>query len=103
MKTPATVRNSSVVGVVVAGIAGFIAAVIVLHIIFALLEANSANNLVTIVAAFAGFFSWLFIDLFILDDAKLQTVVNYGLAAALYLLIAGAIHRGASRSWWRNR
>jgi hypothetical protein len=83
---------------VVTLIFGFIAAVILLHIGFVLLEANPGNALVAIIADLAAWFGFLFKDMFTLENDKLQTLLNYGIAALIYLLIGAAI-RGLFRRY----
>ena len=57
-------------------------------------EANPANSFVDFVGEAAYTLAWFFRDLFDLDDAKLQVVVNYGLAAAVYLGLGRVLARG---------
>ncbi|THV30965.1 hypothetical protein E9998_05890 [Glycomyces paridis] len=77
---------------------GLIALVILLHLAFVLLEANPGNPLVDFIADLANWFSWLFRDMFTIDDPKARAVVNYGLAALVFLAVGGAI-AGAGRRW----
>lgn len=77
---------------IVTFIFGGIAAIIFLHLAFVLLEANAANPLVGIVSDVAGWFAFLFQDMFTFDDLKLQAIFNYGLAALMYLVIGIGIN-----------
>ena len=78
---------------------GLIALIILLHLAFVLLEANPHNPLVNFIADLANWFSWLFRDMFRIDDPKVRAVVNYGLAALVYLAIGGAISGLGRRRW----
>ncbi|MCD0446896.1 hypothetical protein LO763_25070 [Glycomyces sp. A-F 0318] len=78
---------------------GLIALIILLHLAFVLLEANQGNPLVNFIADLANWFSWLFRDMFTIDDPKVRAVVNYGLAALVYLAIGGAIGGLGRRRW----
>ncbi|WP_199043504.1 hypothetical protein [Glycomyces salinus] len=69
-----------------------IAAIILVYLLLILLDANPANPLVDFVGALADWFAWLFHDLFIVDNAKVQALINYGLAALAYLLLGGLVH-----------
>ncbi|MFB9661115.1 hypothetical protein ACFQS3_00190 [Glycomyces mayteni] len=91
-------RHNSLIAHVITIVFGLIALIILLHLAFVLLEANTANPLVAFFADLANWFSWLFRDMFTVDDPKVRAVVNYGLAALVYLLIGGAI-AGAGRRW----
>jgi hypothetical protein len=49
---------------------------------------------VDLISDAAGTLAWFFRDLFNQDDPKLEVVVNYGLAAAVYLALGRVIARG---------
>ena len=61
--------------------------VLAVHIVFVAFEANTANDLVRWIADRAGELCWQFKDVFQPSDPKVETAVNYGLAAAVYLVI----------------
>ena len=84
-------RSGSVAARAVSTIFGIIAFILALHIVFVLTEANTGNPIVHAVQEMANFLAYLFKDIFTLDDAKLQAVLNYGLAAVVYLIIGGLI------------
>ncbi|HKA69146.1 MAG TPA: hypothetical protein VKG85_08540 [Actinomycetes bacterium] len=95
MTSPASRTSPSVgVGALIWLIAIVAAVVIILHIVLVLFEANSANSFVDFIADAAGTLAWFFKDLFNLDDAKLEVVVNYGLAAAVYIALGRILARG---------
>lgn len=64
-----------------------VAAIIVLHIIFVLVGANGSNTIVRTDADWSSTLAAWFRDLFTLSNAKLEVLVNYGLAALFYLAI----------------
>ncbi|THV41312.1 hypothetical protein [Glycomyces buryatensis] len=77
---------------ILAGICMVIAAIIALFLVLILLNANQSNPLVTFVGNIADWFAWLFHDMFSADNARIQALINYGLAALVYLGLAGLIH-----------
>lgn len=91
-------RHNSLIAHVISIVFGLIALIILLHLAFVLLEANAGNPLVSFIADLANWFSWLFRDMFTIDDPKVRAVVNYGLAALVYLLIGGVL-TGFGRRW----
>jgi uncharacterized Tic20 family protein len=92
-------RHNSVVAHIISAVFGLIALIILLHLAFVLLEANPHNPLVNFMADLANWFSWLFRDMFTgIEDPKVRAVVNYGIAALVYLLIGGVL-TGVGRRW----
>ncbi len=87
------VRRSSLISRVVAAVFGVIALILILHIVFVLAGANSGNGLVGGLADLAGFLAWGFKGLFSNANDKLETLLNYGLAALVYLAIGGVLIR----------
>lgn len=93
-----TVRKSVSVGRRMADIAVWTVRVVsrtaalicVLAIVFAIFPANPANALVRFVESFATSLSLGLHDLFRLPDAHWQVLVNYGLAALVWLVIGSA-------------
>jgi len=75
-------------------IAAVAAIVIILHIVLVLFEANPGNSFVDFIGDAASTLAWFFKDLFNVDDAKLEVVVNYGLAAAVYIALGRVLARG---------
>lgn len=84
-------RDGSVAARAVSAIFGLIAFILALHIAFVLLEANTGNPLVNFVKQVADFLAYLFKDIFTLEDGKLQALLNYGIAALVFLAIGGLI------------
>lgn len=68
-------------------IADLTAVILGLWILFVLLDANRANDLVSWVQAAAGGLAGWSHDLFTMDTDWVRTVLNYGLPAVLYILI----------------
>ncbi len=79
-------------------VADVMAVILGLWILFALLDANRANDLVTVVHDAARWLAGWSHDLFTMDTDWLRTVLNYGLPAVVYLFIghaiAGRLRRG---------
>ena len=71
--------------------------VIVAGILLIVLEANPANDIVDVVTDVADFLADPFDRLFTLDDRKGEVAVNWGIAAAVYLVVgrilAGLVSR----------
>ncbi|MFC5748702.1 hypothetical protein [Actinomadura rugatobispora] len=61
--------------------------VLAVHIVFVVFEANTANDLVRTAGDRAEGLAWQFRDVFQPADPKIEVVVNYGLAALVYLII----------------
>jgi hypothetical protein len=68
-------------------LADLTALILGLWILFALLDANRANDLVNFVHAAAGWLAGWSHDLFTMDTEWVRTVLNYGLPAVIYLCI----------------
>ena len=95
MTSPASRTSPSVgVGALIWLIAAVAAIVIILHIVLVLFEANPGNSFVDFIGDAASTLAWFFKDLFNVDDAKLEVVVNYGLAAAVYIALGRVLARG---------
>jgi predicted branched-subunit amino acid permease len=72
-------------------IVGILVALIVLGILFALLEANPRNGIVSAVNDIGGALVGPFEDLFTRRRAKEEIAVNWGIAAVVYLVIGSVI------------
>jgi hypothetical protein len=87
---------SSTIGVVVllVRLAGAVAAVIlVAHVVLTLGSANPANGITRFVRTWADALALGFRDLFTPADVKIRTLVNYGLAALIYLVVTAIAAR----------
>lgn len=71
-------------------VAGLIAALIALAIILRLIGANAGNGVVHDIHVAANFFAGAFTSMFRISSARLSLLVNWGIAACVYLL-AGAL------------
>ncbi|PFG48726.1 hypothetical protein ATK36_3833 [Amycolatopsis sulphurea] len=69
------------------------AAILVLHVIFVIGSANTANGIVSFVSSWAGGLSLGFRDLFTPSDEKLRVLVNFGIAAIFWLIVSGLLAR----------
>ena len=78
-------------------IARVLAAVLVATILLVVLEANRDNAIVEAVLDAGRFLAGPFKDMFDLDNRKTEVAVNYGIAAVVYLAVAGLIARLLSR------
>ena len=74
----------------VLAVAGLIAALIVLAIVLRLIGANSNNSIVHDIHVAANFFAGAFTTIFRIHNARVSLLVNWGVAAGVFLL-AGAI------------
>jgi hypothetical protein len=64
-----------------------------LHIAFVVFSANGDNAIVRTVNDWADWFAWRFRDMFVPKDHRVEVLVNYGIAAVVYL-IAGRVIAG---------
>jgi hypothetical protein len=69
-------------------VVGIILIVFALHVVFVLLDANQGNEFVSFVYTLAKAFVLGLGDVFTPDDATLGVVMNYGLAALVYLVLS---------------
>ena len=74
-------------------VARVIAAVLVATILLMVFEANRSNEIVEAVLDAGRFLAGPFKDMFDLDNRKTEGAVNYGVAAVVYLAIAGLVTR----------
>lgn len=74
-------------------VTGVIVAIFVLHIIFVVFDANQANGFVSGIYDVAKALVLGLGDVFTPDDARIGVVLNYGLAALLYLIVGQVIVR----------
>jgi hypothetical protein len=89
--------TATVVARVVVGVTGSVAFIFALHIFFSLANANQNNGFVQLVYVLAKVFVLGFGDVFTPNDAKIGLVLNYGLAALVYLVIGKLIARALRR------
>jgi hypothetical protein len=77
--------------------ATLVAGVIVVGILLVVLDANRDNSIVNAVLDAARFLAGPFKDIFNLDNHKTEVAVNYGLAAAVYLIAGRLLARLIAR------
>ncbi|MGY2002040.1 hypothetical protein [Blastococcus sp. SYSU DS1024] len=83
-------RILSLVATIVRVVFAVIAAVIVVHAVFVLFEANPENVLVQFAADWRNSFGWFTRDLFTPSDPKIAEAVNAALAALIWV-VAGSL------------
>lgn len=78
-------------------IAGIAAAILVLHIVFTMFKGNTSNTIVSDVKDWADSLAGPFKDLFSFKNSKTNTLVNYGIAALVWVaggrLVASLLQR----------
>lgn len=89
--------DSESVASVVRVLIGAIVAIFVLHVLFVVFDANQGNGFVTFVYGAAKVFVLGLGDVFTPDDALLGLVLNYGLAALVYLVIGQLVIKALRR------
>jgi hypothetical protein len=87
----------------VRSIAGLIALLIVVAIVLFLVGANPANAVVKDIHDAAAWFVGPFKNLFSIHNAKLAMVINWGLAALVYVVVGGLIASLLARMAPRRR
>jgi hypothetical protein len=70
-----------------------VAALIVVHAVFVLFEANPSNPLVTFTAGWRDTFGWFTTDLFRPSDPKIAEAINDGLAALIWVVVGSLISK----------
>ena len=93
----ATARAGNAVARALRTIGYAIVAVLLLHIVLTLLQANPANAVASLVRRLAGTFDLGLSNLFLVGDPMLSVLLNYGAAALAWLLITALVVRLASR------
>ena len=78
---------------VILGVGALFAVIEIVFILLVLLGANSGNAFYRFMHSFAGALALFFPGLFDVDGAKLQVILDYGLAAIFWLVITGLIAR----------
>jgi hypothetical protein len=83
--------GSARTALIVHTIADIAAVFLGLWILLYLLEANQANPFVEFVKGVADWLAWWAQDIFTMDSEGLRVFLNYGLPAAIYLLVGHGI------------
>ncbi|HEY7103444.1 MAG TPA: hypothetical protein VH573_17545 [Mycobacteriales bacterium] len=84
-------------GSVIQTIAGVIAGIIILGIVLVLIKANPNNQIVDFILDVGRFLTKPFHGLFPQDDPRQDVLVNWGIAAVVYLILGAVIARLARR------
>ncbi len=90
-------RTVTLVARAIVVIASLVFLILVVGIVLVVLDANPENVIVVVVTSVAGFLVGPFDGLFIVRDAQLETAINWGIAAFVWLvvglLLAGLLRR----------
>jgi hypothetical protein len=87
MAMAAAARVFTLIATVVRVVCSIIAALIVVHAVFVLFEANPNNLLVEFTTGWRDTFGWFTKDLFQPSDPKIGEAINDGLAALIWIVI----------------
>jgi hypothetical protein len=93
-RTPVRATRTRITAVLatVIRIVGWLAVlVLVAHIVLSLGDANPANSITRFVSYWAGRLELGFQDLFAPPDARMRVVLNYGLAALVWLVASSVL------------
>jgi hypothetical protein len=72
-------------------LAMIICVLLALHIAFVVFRANDGNAIVRTVNDWADWFAWRFRDMFVPKDERVAVLVNYGIAAVVYLIVGRVV------------
>jgi uncharacterized membrane protein len=86
-------RVFSLLAAAVRLVASVIAALIIVHAVFVLFEANPTNTLVTFTAGVRDSFGWFTKDLFSTSTPKFGEAINDALAAVIYIVVASLVSK----------
>jgi hypothetical protein len=90
-------RTIEAIATVIVVAAVTVAIILVVHIVFVVFDANTANSIVDTINGWADTLAWKFKDVFTPESPKTAALVNFGLAAVIYLIVgrivAGLIRR----------
>ena len=87
----------NLLGRVIAAIAGVIALIIAIAIVFHVLKANQQNGIVSLFDGLARFFVGPFDGIFKPKDPRAQIAVNWGIALVVYVVVGQLIARALGR------
>jgi hypothetical protein len=93
MASTGAARLFTLVATIVRVACSVIAALIVVHAVFVLLEANPANPLVGFTAGWRDTFGWFTKDLFTPSDPKIAEAINDGLAALIWVVAGNLLSK----------
>jgi hypothetical protein len=90
-------RVFTLLATIVRVVCSLIAALIVIHAVFVLFEANPANQLVQFTAGIRDTFGWFTKDLFAPKDPKIAEAINDGLAALIWVVVGSLVSKLIAR------
>ena len=93
MASTGTARVFSLLATIVRVVCSVIAALIVIHAVFVLFEANPENLLVKFTAGWRDTFGWFTKDLFSPSDPKIAEAINDGLAALIWVVLGSLLSK----------
>ena len=93
MASNGAARVLSLVATIVRAVCSVIAAVIVIHAVFVLFEANPANGLVSFTVGWRDTFGWFTKDLFTPSDPKIAEAINDALAALIWVVVGSLLSK----------
>ena len=89
----AATRVFTLIATVVRVVCSIIAALIVVHAIFVLFEANPDNLLVQFTTGWRDTFGWFTEDLFAPSDPKIAEAINDALAALIWVVVGTLVSK----------
>jgi len=93
MASTGSARVFSLLATIVRVVCSVIAALIVIHALFVLFEANPENLLVKFTAGWRDTFGWFTKDLFSPSDPKIAEAINDGLAALIWVVVGSLLSK----------
>jgi hypothetical protein len=93
MASTGSARIFSLLATIVRVVCSVIAALIVIHAVFVLFEANPENLLVKFTAGWRDTFGWFTKDLFSPSDPKIAEAINDGLAALIWVVVGSLLSK----------
>ncbi len=97
MASNGAARVFDLLATIVRVVCSVIAAVIVLHAVFVLFEADPVNPLVTFTAGWRDTFGWFTKDLFTPSDPKIAETINDALAALIWVVVGSLVSKLIAR------
>jgi hypothetical protein len=91
--TNGAARIFTLLATIVRVVCSVIAALIVVHAVFVLFEANPQNLLVEFTAGWRDTFGWFTKDLFTPSDPKIAEAINDGLAALIWVVLGSLVSK----------
>ena len=93
MASTGSARVFSLLATIVRVVCSVIAALIVIHAVFVLFEANPENLLVKFTAGWRDTFGWFTKDLFSPSDPKIAEAINDGLGALIWVVVGSLLSK----------